>query len=61
MNPRIIVVIALSAFVFLVVCCATVAVLLKCKYGRKPSSAVGPTLTPSMNKRSGMPPALLVV
>lgn len=54
MNPRIIIVIALSAFVLLVVCCAAVAVLLKCRKARRPSNAVGPVFTPSMNKRSGM-------
>ncbi|KAL8055309.1 hypothetical protein ABFX02_04G048000 [Erythranthe guttata] len=52
MNPRIIIVIALSAFVLLVVCCATVAVLLKCKSARKLSNAVGPAFTSSLNKRS---------
>lgn len=54
MNPRIIIVIALSAFVLLVVCCAAVAVLLKYRNTRKPSNAVGPVFTPSMNKRMGM-------
>lgn len=54
MNPRIIIVIALSAFVLLVVCCAAVTVLLKCRKARRPSNAVGPVFTPSMNKRSGM-------
>ncbi|KAH6766679.1 Protein kinase superfamily protein [Perilla frutescens var. hirtella] len=54
MNPRIIIVIALSAFVLLVVCCAAVAVLLKCRNARRPSNAVGPVFTPSMNKRSGI-------
>ncbi|KAI3449843.1 hypothetical protein Pfo_006508 [Paulownia fortunei] len=53
MNPRIIIVIALSVFVLLVVCCAAVAVLLKCRNARRPSNAVGPVFTPSMNKRSG--------
>lgn len=59
MNPRIIIVIALSAFVLLVVCCAAVAVLLKCRKARRPSNAVGPVFTPSMNKRSGMFPCFL--
>lgn len=54
MNPRIIIVIALSAFVLLVVCCAAVTVLLKCRNARRPSNAVGPVFTPSMNKRSGI-------
>ncbi|XP_042046635.1 receptor-like serine/threonine-protein kinase ALE2 isoform X2 [Salvia splendens] len=54
MKPRIIIVISLSAFVLLVVCCAAVAVLLKCRNTRRPSNAVGPAFTSSMNKRSGM-------
>ena len=54
MKPRIIIVISLSAFVLLVVCCAAVAVLLKCRNARRPSNAVGPAFTSSMNKRSGM-------
>lgn len=54
MKPRIILVISLSAFVLLVVCCAAVAVLLKCRNTRRPSNAVGPAFTSSMNKRSGM-------
>ncbi|CAA0833423.1 Receptor-like serine/threonine-protein kinase ALE2 [Striga hermonthica] len=52
-NPRIIVVIVLSAFVLLVVACAAVAMLLKCRTARKPSNAVGPVFTSSMHKRSG--------
>ncbi|GER29641.1 protein kinase superfamily protein [Striga asiatica] len=52
-NPRIIVVIVLSAFVLLVVACAAVAVLLKCRTACKPSNDVGAVLTPSMHKRSG--------
>ncbi|KAK6164332.1 hypothetical protein DH2020_001196 [Rehmannia glutinosa] len=54
MNPRIIIVIALSAFVLLVVSCAAVAALIKCRTARRPSNAVGPVLTSSMNKRSGI-------
>ncbi|KAL1539621.1 Receptor-like serine/threonine-protein kinase ale2 [Salvia divinorum] len=53
-NPRIIIAISLSAFVLLVVCCAALAVLLNCRNSRRPSNAVGPSFTPSMNKRSGM-------
>lgn len=55
MNPRIIFVIALSAFVLLVVCFATIAVLLSCRKAGIPSNAVDPVFTPSINKRSGKP------
>ncbi|KAI3461007.1 hypothetical protein Pfo_017670 [Paulownia fortunei] len=54
MNPRIIFVIALSAFVLLVVCFATIAILLNCRKAGIPSNAVGPVFTPSINKRSGI-------
>ncbi|KAG8389135.1 hypothetical protein BUALT_Bualt02G0197700 [Buddleja alternifolia] len=54
MSPRMIFVIALSAFVFLVVCCAVVGVLLKCRKANRPSNAVGPVDTPSIHKRSGL-------
>lgn len=53
MNPRIIIVVTLSAFVLFVVCCAAVAVLLKYRNAHRPSNAVGPVFTPSMNKRMG--------
>ncbi|XP_071937847.1 receptor-like serine/threonine-protein kinase ALE2 [Coffea arabica] len=54
MSPRIIFVIALSALVLLVVCCGAAAVLLKCRKAGRPSNAVGPVITPSLNKKSGM-------
>ncbi|CAI9107521.1 OLC1v1006894C1 [Oldenlandia corymbosa var. corymbosa] len=54
MNPRIIFVIALSALVLLVVCFGALAILLNCRKSGRPSSAVGPVLTPSINKRCGM-------
>ncbi|KAK4441548.1 Receptor-like serine/threonine-protein kinase ALE2 [Sesamum alatum] len=54
MNPRIIFVIALSAFVLLVICFAAIAVLLNCRKAGMPSNAVGPVFTPSINKRSGI-------
>ncbi|KAK4418457.1 Receptor-like serine/threonine-protein kinase ALE2 [Sesamum alatum] len=54
MNPRIVFVIAFSAFVVLVACCAAAAVLLKCRKARRSSNAVGPVSTPPMNKRSGI-------
>lgn len=54
MNPRTIFVIALSALVVLVVCFGAVSVLLKCRKVGRPSNAVGPVFTPSINKRSGI-------
>lgn len=54
MSPRIIFVIVLSAVVLVVVSCGAVAVLLKCRRAGRPSNAVGPVFTPSMNKRCGM-------
>ena len=54
MNPRIIFVIALSTLVLLVVCFGIAAILLNCRKARRPSSAVGPAITPSINKRCGM-------
>ncbi|KAL0461058.1 UNVERIFIED_CONTAM: Receptor-like serine/threonine-protein kinase ALE2 [Sesamum latifolium] len=54
MNPRIIFVITLSAFVLLVICFAAIAVLLNCRKAGMPSNAVGPVFTPSINKRSGI-------
>ncbi|KAG8370849.1 hypothetical protein BUALT_Bualt13G0026100 [Buddleja alternifolia] len=54
MSPRIIAVITLSAFVLLVVCCATIIVLVSCRKAGKPSNAVGPGFAPYMNKRSGI-------
>ncbi|KAL6505298.1 Receptor-like serine/threonine-protein kinase ale2 [Orobanche gracilis] len=53
-NHRTIIVIALSSFVLLVVACAAIAILLKCRTARRQSNAIGPVFTPSMNKRPGM-------
>lgn len=54
MSPRIIVIIALSAFVILLVFIGAVFCLVKWRKVRKPSSAVGPVFTSSINKRSGV-------
>ncbi|CAA2934070.1 receptor-like serine/threonine-protein kinase ALE2 [Olea europaea var. sylvestris] len=54
MNPQMIFVIALSAFVLLVVCCVTVVILMKCRKSSRPSNAVGPIYPPSTNKRYGI-------
>ncbi|KAL6516232.1 Receptor-like serine/threonine-protein kinase ale2 [Orobanche gracilis] len=54
-NHRTIIVIALSSFVLLVVACAAIAILLKCRTADRQSNAVGPVFTPSMNKRPGIP------
>ncbi|XP_057964086.1 receptor-like serine/threonine-protein kinase ALE2 isoform X2 [Malania oleifera] len=53
MNFRTIAIIALSGFVLLFVCVGAVSVLIKWRKVRRPSSAVGPVFTSSMNKRSG--------
>lgn len=54
MNPKIIFVIIFSALVLLVACFATVSILVKCRKVRKPSSAVGPVFTPSINNKTGI-------
>ncbi|KAL0383680.1 UNVERIFIED_CONTAM: Receptor-like serine/threonine-protein kinase ALE2 [Sesamum calycinum] len=54
MNPRLVFVIAFSAFVVLVVCWAAVGVLVKCRKARRSSNAVGPVSTPPVNKRFGI-------
>ncbi|CAI9774406.1 unnamed protein product [Fraxinus pennsylvanica] len=54
MNPQMIFVIALSAFVLLVVCCAAVVILIKCRKSNRPSNTVDPVFTQSTNKRSGI-------
>ncbi|KAK7245281.1 hypothetical protein RIF29_40120 [Crotalaria pallida] len=54
MNLRTIIVIALSSFVLLLVLLGACFVILKWRKIRKPSSAVGPTFTSSINKRSGL-------
>ncbi|KAF9688481.1 hypothetical protein SADUNF_Sadunf02G0201500 [Salix dunnii] len=54
MNLRTIATIALSAFVVLLVCIGAIAVVVKWRKSGRPSSAVGPTFTSSINKRSGI-------
>ncbi|KAJ6711049.1 hypothetical protein OIU74_011834 [Salix koriyanagi] len=54
MNLRTIATIALSAFVVLLVCTGAIAVVVKWRKSGRPSSAVGPTFTSSINKRSGI-------
>ncbi|KAK2986356.1 hypothetical protein RJ640_026620 [Escallonia rubra] len=53
MNSRTIFIISLSAIVVFVVCVGAVSILLKYRRVGRPSNAVGPVFTPSMNKRSG--------
>ncbi|OIV92105.1 hypothetical protein TanjilG_27260 [Lupinus angustifolius] len=54
MNLRTIIIIALSSFVLLLVLVGACFVILKWRKVGKPSSAVGPTFTSSINKRSGL-------
>ncbi|KAF7804582.1 receptor-like serine/threonine-protein kinase ALE2 [Senna tora] len=54
MNLRTIIIIALSAFVLLLVFVGAFSIFLKWRKIRRPSSAVGPAFTSSINKRSGM-------
>lgn len=54
MNPRTIAIIALSVFVILLVCVGAVFLFLKWRKVGRPSSAVGPVFTSSINKRSGI-------
>ncbi|KAL3647673.1 Receptor-like serine/threonine-protein kinase ale2 [Castilleja foliolosa] len=53
-NYRLIIVIALSAFVLLVVACAVVAIIVKCRTARREYNAAGPVFTSSTNKRFGI-------
>ncbi|KAJ8899160.1 hypothetical protein K2173_011947 [Erythroxylum novogranatense] len=53
-NPKIIAIISLSAFVLLLVLIGAIFILIRWKKFGRPSSAVGPTFASSMNKRSGM-------
>ncbi|KAK2648714.1 hypothetical protein Ddye_016203 [Dipteronia dyeriana] len=53
MNLRTIAIIALSAFVLLLVFVGAISILIKWRKSRRPSSAVGPAFTSSINKRSG--------
>ena len=55
MNLRTIVIITLSAFVVLVVFIGAIAIVIRWRKSGRPSSAVGPAFTSSINKRSGMP------
>nr|WIL59919.1 nodulation protein [Melilotus officinalis] len=52
-NLRTIIIIALSSFVLLLVLIGAFSVTLKWRKTRRPSSAVGPAFTSSLNKRSG--------
>lgn len=53
MNVRTIAIIALSAFVILMVLLGAISIFIKWRKVRKPSSAVGPAFTSSIHKRSG--------
>ncbi|CAL5193879.1 unnamed protein product [Lathyrus oleraceus] len=53
-NLRTIIIIALSSFVLLLVLVGAFSVTLKWRKTRRPSSAVGPAFTSSLNKRSGL-------
>jgi hypothetical protein len=53
-NLRTIIIIALSSFVLLLVLIGAFSVTLKWRKTRRPSSAVGPAFTSSLNKRSGI-------
>ncbi|CAK8543711.1 unnamed protein product [Lathyrus sativus] len=53
-NLRTIIIIALSSFVLLLVLVGAFSVALKWRKTRRPSSAVGPAFTSSLNKRSGL-------
>lgn len=54
MNLRTTVIIALSAFVLMLVLIGAFSIVLKWRRITRPSSAVGPAFTSSINKRSGM-------
>lgn len=54
MNRRTIAIIALSAFVVLLVSTGAISVFIKWRKSGRTSSAVGPAFTSSINKRSGM-------
>ncbi len=53
MNVRTVAIISLSAFVLLLILIGAFSIFLKWKKFRRPSSAVGPAFTSSINKRSG--------
>ncbi|KAF3436067.1 hypothetical protein FNV43_RR23159 [Rhamnella rubrinervis] len=54
MNVRTIIIIALSAFVLVLVLLGAISVLIKWRRVGRPSSAVGPAFTSSIRKRSGL-------
>ncbi|KAK8473555.1 hypothetical protein PHAVU_001G167700 [Phaseolus vulgaris] len=54
MNVKTIIIIALSSFVLLLVLVGAFSIILKWRKTRRPSSAVGPAFTSSLNKRSGL-------
>ncbi|KAG5086485.1 hypothetical protein JHK82_053882 [Glycine max] len=54
MNLRTIIIIALSSFVLLLVLVGAFSIILKWRKTGRPSSAVGPAFTSSLNKRSGL-------
>ncbi|KAJ4728364.1 Kinase family protein [Melia azedarach] len=54
MNLRTIAIIALSAFVLVLVFVGAISILIRWRKTRRPSSAVGPAFTSSVNKRSGL-------
>ncbi|TYK18990.1 receptor-like serine/threonine-protein kinase ALE2 [Cucumis melo var. makuwa] len=58
MNVKTIAIIALSAFVVLLVFIGALSIFFKWRKVGRPSSAVGPVFTPSINKRSGLGSAL---
>lgn len=63
MNVKTIAIIALSAFVVLLVFIGALSIFFKWRKVGRPSSAVGPVFTSSINKRSGefVDPDLLVI
>lgn len=63
MNVKTIAIIALSAFVVLLVFIGALSIFFKWRKVGRPSNAVGPVFTPSINKRSGefVDPDLLVI
>ncbi|GAB4856166.1 Receptor-like serine/threonine-protein kinase ale2, partial [Ancistrocladus abbreviatus] len=54
LNSKMLFIIVFSALVFLVACLAAISVLIRWRKVRKPSSAVGPVFTPSINKKTGI-------
>nr|KYP70762.1 Serine/threonine-protein kinase PBS1 [Cajanus cajan] len=54
MSLRTIIIIGLSSFVLLLVLVGAFSIILKWRKTRRPSSAVGPAFTSSLNKRSGL-------